>query len=205
MGLKIVVPRIEEFYFSDKKDSDLFERKVLFVFSVLIATVIIFESLGMHSIIAGFVIGVILGDSIEGRVEEKIRTISYGLFIPIFFLVTGIETDLSVFYSQDAFSLGALALAFFVVFGLISSKVFSGWLAGKLIKLSQNESVLIGFASIPQLSTTLAVAFAANKLNLLPAELITSLVLLSLLTTFISPLAIKFLASKKDFSNQALF
>jgi len=190
--LKTIIPKIEKKYYSKKKGKDLFESELRFIFVVLLATVLLFESLGMHSIIAGFLIGILLGDSIRDKVEEKIRTVSYGLFIPIFFLMMGMQTDLSVFLSATSVMLTAT-----VVLGLIISKIVSGWVAGRLIKFSGRESLLIGISTIPQLSTTLATAFAALEFGLLNQELITSLVVLSIVTTFVAPLIIKFIVTKK--------
>ncbi|MCD4740108.1 cation:proton antiporter [archaeon] len=191
--LKKLIPWIQELYYFDKSGKDLFESELRFVFVVLIATVLLFEAIGMHSIVAGFVIGIILSDTIRGKVEEKIRTISYGLFIPIFFLIVGMQTDLSVFASLDALLLPAM-----VVFCLFVSKVASGWSAARLVGFSSREGLLIGVATTPQLSTTLAAAFAAMSLGLLDNALITSLVFLSVVTTFVTPLGIRFLSPKKE-------
>ena len=190
--LKTIIPRIEKRYYRKKKGKDLFESELRFVLVVLLATVILFETLGMHSIVAGFLIGILLGDSITGKVEEKIRSISYGLFIPVFFLILGMQTDLSVFLSTTS-----IVLTVTVVVGLIASKIASGWIAGRLIKFSPKESLLIGISTIPQLSTTLAIAFVALEFGVLNQELITSLVVLSIITTFVAPLIIKFIVTKK--------
>jgi len=193
ISLKIIIPRIQKKYYRRKKGKDLFESELRFVLVVLIATVLLLETLGMHSIIAGFIIGIILSDSISERIEDKIRTVSYGIFIPTFFLIMGMRTDMSVLYSM-----ASVMLTVSIVGGLIVSKIASGWVAGRLIRFSAKESLLIGIATTPQLSTTLATAFAALEFGLLTHELITSLVFLSIVTTFSVPLAIRFIVSKRD-------
>ena len=75
------------------------------------------------------------------------------------------------------------------------SKVVSGILAGHLLKYTKREGLLIGFSTIPQLSTTLAVSFAAMDLGLLTGEIITSLVMLSIVTTFLAPMMIRKIVS----------
>ena len=184
--LKMVIPRVERKYFHKKKGKDLFESELRFIFVVLLATVLLFEVLGMHSIVAGFIIGILLSDLVKGKIQEKIHTISYGFFIPIFFIVMGVQTDIFVFTSM-----ANVWLVVAIVAGLISSKVISGWIGGRLLKFSRQESLLIGFSTIPQLSTTLAVAYAALSFNIMSQELISSLVVLSVVTTFIAPLAIR--------------
>jgi len=199
IGLKIVIPKIEKMYQSRKKGKDLFESELRFVFVVLLAAVLLFESIGMHAIIAGFIIGIILGNSIRDKIEEKIRTVSYGIFIPTFFLIIGMQTDLSVFLLERS-----VLLTYFIVIGLISSKIVSGWIGGRLIKFSGKESLLIGVSTVPQLSTTLATAFAALEFGILNQEIITSLVVLSIVTTLAVPLTIKLIISSRKFSIKSL-
>jgi Kef-type K+ transport system membrane component KefB len=183
--LKAVVPALGKIYHANKRGGDLFESELRFVFVVLLTTVLLFEFLGMHSIIAGFFIGIILGDSIKGKIEEKIRTISYGIFIPTFFLTIGMQTDLSVFLTGTS-----VELTVFIVIGLIASKIISGFIGGTLANFSKKESILIGVSTIPQLSTTLAAAFAALEFGLLKNDIIVSLIVLSVITTFLAPILI---------------
>ncbi|MAF35759.1 hypothetical protein CL622_01425 [archaeon] len=193
--LKKFVPALQELFQHNKVASDIFESDLRFVVSTLIATVLLFELIGVHAIIAGFVIGVILGDSMKGEVEAKIRTISYGIFIPTFFLVIGMQTDLSVFTNN-----GAIPIAIVIVLGLFAAKIGSGLLAGKIIGLRKEEGLLIGVASTPQLSTTLAAAFVALELGLLDQTLIAALVILTIVTTFVAPLAVKKLVERQKIS-----
>ncbi|MBN2067837.1 MAG: cation:proton antiporter [Candidatus Diapherotrites archaeon] len=187
--LKKFIPKLQDIYHYRKRESDFFESRLQFVFVVLIATVLLFEFIGMHAIVAGFLIGILLGDSIKGQVEEKIRTISYGLFIPIFFLIVGMQTNLSIFLSLEAVITSLLIIA-----GLISAKVASGFIAGKFaLHFSAKESLFIGLSTIPQLSTTLAIAFVALEFGLLPIDIITSLIILSTVTVFIAPMAIRYI------------
>ncbi|MBN1941033.1 MAG: cation:proton antiporter [Candidatus Diapherotrites archaeon] len=185
--LKKIVPILEAFYHSGKWGRELFESELRFIFVTLIATVVMFEFLGVHAVIAGFLIGIILGDSVKGKVEEKIRTISYGIFIPIFFVIIGMQTDLIVFLSPQA-----MAVALLIIGGLFASKIFSGFIAGKfLLGFSKQESVLMGIATTPQLSTTLAVAFLGLESGFLTIEIAASLVLYTTITALVVPLAIR--------------
>jgi Kef-type K+ transport system membrane component KefB len=184
--LKAIVPKLYEIYHKDKKGKDLFESELRFVFATLLAVVILFELLGVHSIIAGFITGLVLTDSIKGKLNEKIRTLSYGIFIPVFFLIIGMEMDVSVF-----FSLSSVVLISVVVFGLILSKIISGFIGGKVYNFSNKESLFIGFSTTPQLSTSLAAAFVALELGLLNSEIVSALIVLSIVTTLLSPLLIK--------------
>ena len=126
--------------------------------------------------------------------KEKLHVISYGLFIPIFFVIIGASTDISVFTTNG----GPLLIIGAILIGSIGSKFISGFIAGKLSGFENKESALIGSSSIPQLSTTLAVAFVARELNLFDDSLITAMVVLSTVTTLVGPLLVaRFSQNKK--------
>jgi Kef-type K+ transport system membrane component KefB len=169
------------------RGDDFHEHEFQKAFALLIGIVIVFELLGMHSIIAGFFAGLILSETIESNIlKQKLHAISYGLFIPIFFLIVGSRTDLSVFLQSG----NALILSAAIVIGSIGAKLVSGMLGSLFSGFSLQESRLAGFATIPQLSTTLAVVFSGFELGLLSQELVTSMVLLSVVTTFLGPIMI---------------
>lgn len=78
-----------------------------------------------------------------------------------------------------------------VVGGSIGVKFISGYVAGRAIGIQQKEAVFLGAATIPQLSTTLAVVATATALDILPAELMSAMVVLSMVSTMVSPLIIQ--------------
>jgi len=172
--------------------ADTFEVELRTVLVALVGTVVAFQFLGLHPIIAGFFAGFVLADTINTDImKERLRALSYGLFIPVFFIIVGTETDITVFLGSPQ----TIGLVLAIVVGSIGSKFFSGWLGGKFAGFSTRESFLVGSATIPQLSTTLAVAFSAVELGILQAELITAMVILSVVTTIVGPVLIRFFSA----------
>ncbi|MDG6223102.1 MAG: cation:proton antiporter [Candidatus Bathyarchaeota archaeon] len=187
------LPKIEKTFFSRARKG--VEENVQFVFISLIAIAVFFELLGMHAIVAGFLVGVVLSKTIKEKpIEDKLHVLSYGVFIPIFFLKVGIETNLTVFFQAN----GVILLALTIVTGLILSKILSGYLCGKIMGFTQKERLLFGVSSIPQLSTSLAVTFTALERNLIDANLQVSIVFLSVTTILIAPLVVGFLTKNQN-------
>lgn len=183
------LPKIRSLIPHRRDEKDLFESEVRIIFVMLLGTVITFDLLGLHPIIAGFFTGLVLSDSIKSEILiDKLRTLSYGLFIPIFFVIVGMKTDLTIFAQGSE----QLILVLVILLGAILSKFVSGWIGAKIIGFRKTDALFVGFATIPQLSTTLAVVFTAVELGLLDSELITAMVILSIVTTFISPLALRY-------------
>lgn len=190
IGLRYMLPRIRALFPVKKNDKDIFESEVRVVLALLLGTIITFAALGLHPIIAGFFTGLILSDAIKSKVLiEKLRTIGYGIFIPIFFVVVGAETDVKVFVENaDAF-----VLALILLMGSVGSKFFSGFWGARFDDFSVRECVIAGVAATPQLSTALAVVITAVELELVPASLTNAMVVLSIVTTFFAPLLLKYL------------
>jgi peptidoglycan hydrolase CwlO-like protein len=63
---------------------------------------------------------------------------------------------------------------------------------------SKHESLIVASATIPQLSTTLVVALVAEQFGLFDNILLTSIIVLSIITTLISPFLIKFFHHKLE-------
>lgn len=189
IALRLLIPKFRDYLKRIATNSpDLFQLDFRSTFLILIGTVIIFELLGLHPIVAGFFSGLVLADTIKTRVlKEKIQTISYGIFIPTFFIVIGLETDLSVFANIDSVVLIMLT----VIISLIFSKYGSGYIAARLVGFNKLESNFFAATSVPQLSTTLATAFVAFSLGFIDQVLLTSLVILSIVTVLVSPVLIK--------------
>lgn len=186
VALRFAIPKVQWFF--KYADRDVFQQEIRSVFATLIGTVVIFELLGLHPIIAGFFSGLVLSEHITSRqLHDKLRTISYGLFIPIFFVVVGMKTDISVLFHLK--EVGLLALV--VIVGSMTSKFVSGILGARLIHFNWRESVLIASSSIPQLSTTLAVVFIAAEVGYVDDVLATAFVLLAIVSTFCAPLLLR--------------
>jgi len=194
MFLRWLIPKVRWIFSvtTDEKDRVFFQRELRSIFTILIGTVIIFELLGLHPIVAGFFAGLVLSNSIKsGILMDKIRTISYGLFVPTFFVVVGAQTDISVFSGSGI----VLALAAALLLGSILSKYLSGYFGAKSIGFSSGEAKLFGVSSIPQLSTSLAVAFTGFELGLFGQGILSSMIILSVVTTFVGPVLMKWLSN----------
>ena len=190
-----IIPMVREFFKKQfHKDRDIFEQELRSVLVLLIGTVIIFTFLGLHPIISAFFAGIILADAITHEfLKKQLRSIGYGIFIPVFFVLVGAQTDILVFANPE---LSTLFLLVSIVLGSTVSKFVSGYIAGRKLDYNKYESSLIGVATMPQLSTTLAAALIGMELDIIDSTLVTTLVVLSIISTFIAPMLINTLANK---------
>ena len=194
VALKEILPKIQkQFSFIRIKKRDAFEHELRLVFVILIGTVIFFEIIGLEPIIAGFFTGMALSGTINNEVlRGKLHAISYGIFIPIFFVTIGTKTNLAQLLDNNA----TLFFTITLILGSLVSKFGSGWLGGKLGGFNNKESILIGVATIPHLSTALAVIFTGHTLNIIDEQLFTAMMTLTLVTTLVGPVLINKLSPK---------
>ena len=180
--LRIAVPKIKVFFAS--KDSQKFEQELQLVISVLVGTVVLFGLLGLQPTEAGFFAGLLLGGSLKSPISQaKLHAVAYGLFIPVFFVMVGADLNLSIFATSDT----VLGLTAAIVIGSVVTKFGSGWIAGKLSRFSNKESLLIGVSTIPQLNVTLAIAATGFAFGLINQELLAAFIVLSIVTSLIAP------------------
>lgn len=191
---RFIIPKVQWLIFLGReKVGDVFQQELRAVFVILLAIVIAFEFLELHPIVSGFIAGILLSDVITTQaLKDKLQTISYGLFIPIFFVVVGSQTDISVFWGARE----VIAVAIVIALSSIFSKFLSGYLAGRFIGYKNLSSFFIGVSSAPSISTILAIVFTGTQFGLINEELSTALVILTMVVALISPILVRIVGKK---------
>ncbi len=191
VALKMVLPKLGHYFIKRRrifKDAE-HEARLRFIIVVLMAVLALFSLLGVHPILAAFLVGMLLADQLSSKeIFGKINTLGYGLFVPIFFFVVGMEMDLTIFRKINFQNLIIIVLPI----GLIISKILSGYLAARLSKMHKRDAGIFGVVTITQLTTTLAAAYAANAIGLLDNTLLTAMILVCVLTTLLVPFIVRF-------------
>ncbi len=194
VALKIILPPFSRLFIKTRwlfKGSE-HEDRLRLVIVVLIAVLAIFSLLGVHPILAAFLVGMLLSEDLTSEhIDSKLHTLGYGLFVPVFFFIVGMGMDWSVFSQFDFKNTILIVLPL----GLIFSKLFSGYISGRLSNLDHKESSVFGIVSTSQLTTTLAATYAAVGLGLIDNLVFTAILVLSIVTTILAPLMLKWLYS----------
>lgn len=194
--LYAVVPRLADQFIKKRllNKKQQHEDELRFVIVLLIAVLLYFSALGVHPILAAFLVGMLLADvGTHQGIASKIHILGYGLFVPVFFFVVGTEMNLGIFLELNYRDM----LIASVIIGLIASKFFSGLLAGKIVGFDTKESMVYGSVSTAQLTTTLAAAYAAATLGIFDDTMITAIVTLSVITNIGVPIALNAIIGTK--------
>jgi Kef-type K+ transport system membrane component KefB len=94
------------------------EAEVRIIIALLLAVTLISEAVGVHGVLASFILGLALQDFVERpEVRGKVEGVINGFLAPVFFVVAGLEAAYSNPASIVLPALGLLALSFPVKIG----------------------------------------------------------------------------------------
>ncbi len=164
---------------------------------------LIAEALGLHFIVGAFLAGLYFGrGTIDEETYERIRNtlsaVTFGFLAPIFFASIGFQVEFSVFVAVPWF-LSLLLLSAF------AGKLLGAGGAARACGFAANESAAIGVGMSPRGAVELVIAGIALEAglfatdaggNLIVANLFSAVVMISVLTTVISPMILKWVFAR---------
>lgn len=146
---------------------------------------LIAKSIGLAAIIGAFFGGVILHRvSQKEIISEKVYSLGYSVFIPIFFVNIGVETNIEAIPE-----VGLLALAIILV--AVISKIVGAGIGAKLGGFKYKDSLKVGIGMIPRMEVALIIARTGLKLGIIGESVFSITIVLVMVTTLITPLLLK--------------
>lgn len=159
--------------------------KVRGAFAIMIGFVVMAEMIGAELILGAF-LGGVLASLLSGSGEEKLRhkldAIGFGFFVPLFFVVVGIQFDLNAFVKEpSAWILVPVLLIGAFAIKLLSSLVFR-W------SFSWRETLSSGFLLSARLSLIIAASSIGLRMGAISESTNAAIILIAALTATIAPL-----------------
>ncbi|TIA99793.1 hypothetical protein E3P94_02038 [Wallemia ichthyophaga] len=158
-------------------------------FVIMLSLLLVFISsfltdiVGVHPIFGAFLVGLIMPK--EGRfnviITEKIEDVVMIIFVPIFFGLVGIQTDLSLLNSGTiwGYTILVIAVAFF-------SKFLSGAVTAKLCRFNVRESGAIGTLMSCKGLVEIIVLNVGLQTSILDRRVFSMMIFMAVITTFIT-------------------
>ncbi len=155
----------------------------------------------LSGIIGAFLAGILIGQYIKSRkIEEDIKTIGYGFFIPLFFVWVGMNVWSNTNGEMPPLFETLLIAAVIIVVGIIG-KMLGSSIGAKISGMSTIESLQVGVGMIPRMELALIIVAAVATKGIIKGEiaqqLLISTILLTIVTTVIAPVFIKALFKKE--------
>ncbi len=168
---------------------------------VLMGVMLLFSALAEYSfgaaIEGAYFAGIVLSHlPMKKIISEDVRAIGYGFLIPMFFVYTGAQLDLGVFFNMTALILAAVILVV-AIFGKILGRGIGARIGG----FNWHKSWQMGIGSIPRMevalvSLTVAITAHAIKPQHVPYFIGATMIFVTV-TTLLTPPLLK-LSFKKE-------
>jgi len=181
--LKIVRPALEKVanIYNDKEKRRTPIIALLFV--LLIVSSYLTSIIGIHSLFGAFIAGVIMPSSFSFRkiVIDKIEDVSIVLLLPLFFVITGLKTQIGLLNE------GHLWITFgWILLVAVSGKFGGSALAAKMVGQTWKDSLSIGVLMNTRGLMQLIVLNIGYDLGILTPQIFAMMILMAIVTTFMT-------------------
>lgn len=163
---------------------EMVNKKVVgVVFLLLLISSYVTEVIGIHALFGAFLAGVIMPQNISFKkiLTEKIEDISLVLLLPLFFVFTGLRTQIGLL-NQGNLWLICLLIIFIAVLGKFGGSAIAARVVGRTWKESLSIGVLMNTRGLMEL----IVLNIGYELGILSPEIFAMMVLMALVTTFLT-------------------
>lgn len=161
-------------------------NQFLFVLLAVFLASVGAQIINIDKIVGAFLAGLAVNDVVgRGPVEEKVVFVGSTLFIPFFFVDTGLLLSVSSFISTLTTEL-SLTLA--IVLALISSKFLAAFVSKLLYRYNWNETLTMWSLSLPQVAATLAATIAGVNAGIISNSVFNAVIVMMVVTSLLGPI-----------------
>ena len=181
--LKIVKPFLERVGELKNSRQSLSKPVVAIFLLTLIISAYTTEIIGIHALFGAFMTGAIMPDNAKFRriIIDKIEDVSVILLLPLFFVFTGLRTQIGLINDPYLWKITGLIILVAVVGKFIGSA-----LAAKFVGQTWRDSLTIGALMNTRGLMELIVLNIGLDLKVLSPEIFTMMVIMALVTTFMT-------------------
>jgi Kef-type K+ transport system membrane component KefB len=160
---------------------------VALIFGVLFLSSYLAELIGIHALFGAFLAGVIIPSKTQFRhiLAQKLEDVSLVLLLPLFFVFTGLRTQVGLLNSGHLWGVCAI-----IILVAIVGKFLGSALTSKMTGQPWKDSLIIGALMNTRGLMEMVVLNIGYELGILNPEIFTMLVIMALTTTFMTGPAI---------------
>ncbi|MFC5681844.1 cation:proton antiporter [Flavobacterium sp. MAHUQ-51] len=181
--LKIVRPFLKRVGDLNATRESLNKPIVAIFFLTLLFSSYASELIGIHALFGAFLAGAIMPENNKFRniFIEKVEDVSIIVLLPLFFVFTGLRTQIGLLNDPNLWKITGIIIAVAVV-----GKFFGSALAAKFVGQSWKDSLAIGALMNTRGLMELVVLNIGYDLGVLSTEIFTMMVIMALVTTFMT-------------------
>lgn len=188
--LKIVRPFLKRVGDLNSTRESLNKPVVAIFFLTLLFSAYASELIGIHALFGAFLAGAIMPENHKFRniFIEKVEDVSVILLLPLFFVFTGLRTQIGLLNDPYLWKVTGVIIAVAVI-----GKFFGSALAAKFVGQNWKDSLAIGALMNTRGLMELVVLNIGYDLGVLSTEIFTMMVIMALVTTFMTGPALDFI------------
>jgi Kef-type K+ transport system membrane component KefB len=181
--LKLVQPFLKRMGDIYSNKEGLSKPVVGVFFIILVASAYTTEVIGIHALFGAFMAGVIMPANTNFRniFIEKIEDVSTLLLLPLFFVFTGLRTQIGLLNEPHLWQLCGV-----IILLAVTGKFVGSALAAKFVGQSWRESLIVGALMNTRGLMELVVLNIGYDLGVLTPEVFAMMVIMALVTTFMT-------------------
>ncbi|WP_462255417.1 cation:proton antiporter [Ferruginibacter sp.] len=181
--IKIIRPflkRVGELY---TEKENISKGIIALFFLTLIMSAYATEVIGIHALFGAFMAGAIMPDNARFRkmFVEKVEDIALVVLLPLFFVFTGLRTQIGLLNDPYLWKITAL-----IIIVAVTGKFIGSAVAAKFVGQSWKNSLIIGALMNTRGLMELVVLNIGYDLGVLKPELFAMMVIMALVTTFMT-------------------
>ncbi len=156
---------------------------VAFVFLVILISSLIAKAVGINSLFGAFMAGVVMPELLNFKrvFTEKIEDVSLVILLPLFFVSTGLRTEIGLLNSAHLWLICLL-----ITLTAMISKFAGTYLASRYVGVNGRNSLVLGVLMNSRGLMELIVLNIGYDLGILSPEIFAMLILMALVTTLIT-------------------
>jgi Kef-type K+ transport system membrane component KefB len=183
IALKLVKPFLKRISDLHPTRQNLNKSEIAIFFLVLIGSAYLTEIIGIHALFGAFMAGVIMPNNQRFKqiLIEKIEDIALVLLLPLFFVYTGLRTEIGLLDSLYLWSVCGLVVVVAVI-----GKFGGSTAAARFVGQNWKDSFTIGALMNTRGLVELVALNIGYDLGILTPEIFTMLVLMALITTIMT-------------------
>ena len=181
--IKVVKPFLKRVGDLHPTSENLSKPIVALFFLTLIISSYATELIGIHALFGAFMAGAIMPDSSRFRAMfiEKVEDVAVVLFMPLFFVFTGLRTEIGLLNDPSLWKTTGL-----IILVAIIGKFLGSALASRFVGQNWKDSLAIGALMNTRGLMELVVLNIGYDLGVLTPEIFAMMVIMALVTTFMT-------------------
>lgn len=192
------LPKLSTFY---NRTGRLTQFLLALIYMGVVVSALITEWIGIHLIFGAFLLGVVMpkNEGLTRELAQKTEDFVLTFLLPVFFAYSGLKTEIGLLNRPELWLLCVLVIAVATI-----GKYLGTFGAAKFCGISNRDASILGWLMNTRGLTELIVLNIGLSLNVISPLLFTMLVIMALVTTFITSPMLAWLYPKQPIKKQVL-